>query len=81
MPAFPLPSGISLYKLGGKATLVGVAGTSAEQSWPFLSRCSSNKSYILLACAVLRWVFVPSLSSSIQSLRGLTSVFLNLYSF
>lgn len=39
-----------------------------------------ESSYILLACAILRWVFVPSLSSSIQSLRGLTSVFLNLYS-
>ena len=33
-------------------------------------------SYILLACTVLRWVFVPTLSSSIQSLCGLTSVVL-----
>lgn len=29
MPAFPLPWGISLYNLGGKATLLGVAGTWA----------------------------------------------------
>lgn len=48
MPAFPLVLGNSLYKLGGKATLLGVAGTWAWQSCPFLSRSDGNQAIYCL---------------------------------